>query len=323
MNHRASVAGKVILALAAIAVAGLALQTVFAPSASTGSPDIDTATSTPEPTDTTEPAPTYTYTITDESARDRSIRPAIENAVAFWNRTATFTLSPATKGEPDFKFVSTDRIRSCLNGSTATTYSYCIAERSDHTRVAIPNVFEQPVQRRVSRLALGYALGFEEPTDIAGVRPLPAQPAVTGPWPTKDVITVNLSVESNPGRDWATLVEPGIDYWQTHDDRYGNYSQDMVFRPNANRADVTVRIVDEINKCGHEPGPYSGCSNILSGDLIATGHSQIRIVSDLDADSTAWVAKHEFGHLYGRLHHHDPAEIMRIDDPGLEHWDGN
>lgn len=268
-----------------------------------------------------------TYSVTYADAVRRNYTPVVGAAFAFWeqsgrnpeNRTFVRVSDPE---DADIRLRFTGVIAECRGERTDGSYHFC--SRADNRTVRVAGVYEQGEMERLLRYLAGQYAGHENPEAFEGVPDLStARLLYLDPWPTEETVTVNLSVEVDGDRDWAPLVRAGIDYWQTNQERYGNYTQGFEFRPNASEAAVTVAIVEDIRRCGvEETGDALGCADRYNRSLLARDTVDVRIEAGWDDRTTLQTVKHEFGHVYGRNHGEEPMPLMeprydnatRVDD---------
>ena len=259
---------------------------------------------------------TLTYSVAHVEAVRRNYTAVAETAFAFWeradrnpeNRTFVRVSDPA---DADIRLRFVDRITECRGETTDGSYHFC--SRGDSRTVRVAGLYEPAEMRQILRYLGGQYAGHENPGRFEGVTDLStARLPYIDPWPTAETVTVNLSVEVEDDRDWVPLVREGIDYWQANQDRYGNYTQDFEFRPNASEAAVTVAIVEDINQCGVEDGVTEalGCADRYNRSLLARDTVDVRIEAGWDDRTTIRTVEHEFGHVYGRAHGQEPMPLM-------------
>jgi hypothetical protein len=128
------------------------------------------------------------------------------------------------------------------------------------------------------------------------------------PYPDANLtVTINAT---HTERAFAPLVRQTFAYWETHDERYLNYTVNFTLAPNATDPDLRVSFVPAIERCG-EAENAAGCSPQVTNPAQAAGTVGIRVLDNLSARSTVRVLEHEFGHALGLGHGDAPQSLMR------------
>lgn len=307
------------------------------PSEQSASTDTTTPPPTSTPTITATPVrelqnpwkqPQVTVAMTFDGAVDNETRHEIflKSAILFWNENADrytpfsveFTTIP-NPAEADIVVNVTPTISYCSDQQTSTTYFYCtdsygaIGIAEDQSRIAITSRYNDNQTRVYYREAFAVLLGIDEPTTVDGIVDFES-PRLRDPWPESNPVVVNIHKAPSDHRNYTQLVSDAISYWETGPGAaHRNYSVNFVLRPTAEHADITIRIVDSLIKCGDEyadTSDYIGCAPIYSGDHEANHPTEILLLKGYTNETTRATLRHEFGHLHGRLHGHAPVSTM-------------
>ncbi|MFB6188942.1 MAG: hypothetical protein ABEI57_03585 [Halapricum sp.] len=253
------------------------------------------------------------------------IKSAVREAISYWENSSygwydvDYVLRPDSE-DPDLQIWAVRRIRTCGNKTTNATYAYCSDVYERHERVGqvaelnLSTAFTPSTTVQAAKLAFGSLHGIRDGVNKTDLRPLELR--YTDPWPFQDSVSVNLSIKSETeSREWRDMVRTGIEYWQRNDERYGNYTKDLVFRPDSRTADITVQIVDNITHCGDESNTYIiGCADFYHRSTLAEDPTVVQIESGYTRETTIDIVKHEFGHVYGRPHNRPPMPTMNATD---------
>jgi len=219
-------------------------------------------------------------------------------------------------GSADVTVEAQDTIEQCGDSIATGTYYWCSPSISETAnpdgtdQIQVSTRYEQNATEQFYREALTYFVGVQEPDTRNDINP-PDDPAVVDPWPTKS--TVHVSIQN--AENWSlakSQVKNSIEYWESGaGSKYRNYTQRMVLVANDTDADVTVRYKESIGICGFTyTGEAGGCAPVYSGDSLASDDSTIEISTQYTPDSQQSTLKHEFGHVYGRLHGQEPMPLM-------------
>lgn len=206
---------------------------------------------------------------------------------------------------------------STCDGETAnTSYIYCshyLTDRDDlrgDYTINVRGIYTDKVVTAKTVQALLLVVGHENPTSSATV-PDP-EIRYAHPW-GGDRLIVNITYATSVERTYTKNVREAVEYWETNDERYGNYTANWTVQPNASEADLTVTVTDYIHSCDgveQNGSRILGCGDILNKNHYVK-HADIRVVDGLIPTDTTSVLKHEFGHVYGRQHGQEPLPLMR------------
>ena len=153
-----------------------------------------------------------------------------------------------------------------------------------------------------SLLVLGLIIGFGVYNDAT----TPDNPF------EEDPIVVNVTYGENITESYDSLTNTSIDYWNEHDEQYGNWTANLSFRPDAEQAEITIHFVEEIDSCGLNfaiMSSFTGCSDLIK-DYHTYDHTTVEIVGERPKESVKRTVKHEFGHIYGIEHGEEPMPLM-------------
>lgn len=255
---------------------------------------------------------------------NESIQDAVQEAIEYWRDSdagwydVNFTLRPESES-PDLNVRATRMVKKCGDQTTNTTYAFCadVLEQgsrvSESAEISISTAFTPNTTAQAVKHSFGYLFGITDAENETDLQPIVYR--YEDPWPSQDAVSVNLSVvDGRSDRNWSGMVREGIQYWQYNDDRYGNYTKEMVFKPSAAHADITVEIVSNITECGVESGNFIGCADYYNRSIFADDDSSVRIESGYSRETTVNTVKHEFGHIYGRPHNKPPMPLMNETD---------
>ncbi|WP_336331043.1 hypothetical protein [Haloarcula sp. CGMCC 1.2071] len=85
----------------------------------------------------------------------------------------------------------------------------------------------------------------------------------------------------------------------------------MAVAANDTNAELTVTYKEDIGVCGLTySGKTGGCAPIYDGDARAGENPTIEISTQYTPESQQSILKHEFGHVYGRIHGQEPMPLM-------------
>lgn len=271
---------------------------------------------------------TVSVALTTDEAVDNATRHRLflHESIDFWNENAErytpFSVKFELIEEPamaDVVVNATPTVARCGEERATTTFLYCsdshdrIGSATNQSQLVISSRYNDTQTRIYYREAFAVLLGVENPLIVDGVREFEIV-RLRDPWPESNPVVVNISNTVSTSRDFSPLIEAAIEYWESGDGaRYRNYSVDFVLRPEAEDADVTIRIVDSLLKCGDDfavDSDYTGCAPVYSGDFPAGSSSEILILSGYTNNTTSATLRHEFGHLHGRLHGQEPLPLM-------------
>lgn len=124
----------------------------------------------------------------------------------------------------------------------------------------------------------------------------------------QSTLVVGLAVETDGSRDYEPLVRSALDYWEDRAEQYAGYPVDYDLRPDADRPDVRVTVVDEVD-CGAEPHA-AGCAPVVEAHSQFDPPVSVRVVDGLSDASTVDVLTHEVGHTLGLDHGDAPQSVM-------------
>ena len=140
------------------------------------------------------------------------------------------------------------------------------------------------------------------PDDLAGYAGDP-----DNPYGDRNLTVAVTATDSE--RSFGPLVREAFGYWETHDQRYLNYSVNVTLVANESDPDVRVSFVPRIDRCG-EVANAAGCAPEIT-DRAQTGDTvEVRALDNLSANSTVRVLEHEFGHALGLGHGDPPRKLM-------------
>ncbi|QCC51965.1 hypothetical protein DV733_12325 [Halapricum salinum] len=266
---------------------------------------------------TAETPETVRYTVTARAIVQPNYTTIIREAVESWNRKPDGTELEFTyttdADAADFHIILGGRVQDCNGDQIETEWYYCTLDNSTDrdTNVIVSGIYRQTDIKRIVQIATGQYIGYEAPAEELEIDTLSDRsPQYLDPWPTKSTVVVNLSVEVDGTREWAPLVRQSLDYWDAAEHEYGNYTENFVFRPDAEHADVTVSMIDDIDTCGFETGDFIGCADLYGRGVLADPVTDVQIEVGYTNETTVDILKHEFGHVYGRQHGQEPMPIM-------------
>jgi hypothetical protein len=121
-------------------------------------------------------------------------------------------------------------------------------------------------------------------------------------------ITVAVTATDSK-RSFTPLVAEAVDYWETHDERYLNYSVNVTVAASASDPDIRVSFVSHIPRCG-KVANAAGCAPEITAPSQTGDTVEIRALDNLSANSTVRVLEHEFGHALGLGHGDRPRDLM-------------
>lgn len=286
----------------------------------------------PSSNDARGPHPWGTGTVTvalvtadavDEPARHRAF---LREAIEFWNaESGTYTAHSVRfavtteRAEADVVVRAVGRIGACGERTTNGTFGYCTDsydadERATNgTTARVVARYTDERTRAYYRAVFGTMLGVDDVERLPGVS-FADDPRLRDPWPTANPVVINVSNEVNDSRAFAPLVRDAVAYWESGPGaRHRNYSVTFAVRPDAKRADVTVRFVPSLARCGDDStvdANYVGCAPLYSGSFRAGDVSEVVVLGGYTNESTRSTLRHEFGHLHGRLHGQAPLPSM-------------
>jgi hypothetical protein len=121
---------------------------------------------------------------------------------------------------------------------------------------------------------------------------------------------LTVAVTANDStRAFGPLVAEAVEYWETHDERYLNYSVNVTLAANASDPDIRVSFVPRIARCG-QVADAAGCAPEITAPSQTGDTVEVRALDNLSANSTVRVLEHEFGHALGLGHGDPPRELM-------------
>lgn len=130
------------------------------------------------------------------------------------------------------------------------------------------------------------------------------------PWPKPGPVVVGIN-QSAADRNMTPLVQEAVDYWDAQNSSVKNYSVEFSVQPNATEPDLIVRFEDNIAVCGSEISDDAvGCADTLGKDTRLDSPAEVRIETGYTRADTLETIKHEFGHIYGRIHGQEPMPLM-------------
>lgn len=226
---------------------------------------------------------------------------------------AEFEYTP-NSSSADIVLDYTPTIERCGEEISRDTFLYCAPqiERStsvdEKVHVNITSRYTPDHTTTVTKLAIGHNLGIDSSSMPVSE---PQDYQLRNPWFGKSPVVVNVSYEVNTSRNISPLVAETLEYWENQPQTVKNYTADFELRPDADHADVTVEYEDEIFGCGMELDfGYIGCADQLDQDTTAPTVTEVSIEDGYTDKSTVSTLKHEFGHVYGRLHGQEPMPLM-------------
>lgn len=117
------------------------------------------------------------------------------------------------------------------------------------------------------------------------------------PW-NADPVTVAVVAPANSTRGYRPLVERTLRFWENE-----STGVDLDYRVVAGGdADVTVRFVADIARCGGRDDRTVGCAPQVPAGGIAPDPTVVRVETGYTDESTLATLKHEFGHTLGYTH---------------------
>lgn len=136
-----------------------------------------------------------------------------------------------------------------------------------------------------------------------------------GPWLGEPATVAVL--EDSP--QLAEDVRDAMQWWGDGEgDAYIGFEPKFQFVDDAEAADIVVSKVDAIGSCGHEPGDFSGCADLLDPDEPAPDSVSVTIESGLHPDIQPFVVRHELGHVLGLPHQLEPGIMQESPEYYLE-----
>lgn len=155
----------------------------------------------------------------------------------------------------------------------------------------------------------------EEPTTT---RDEPAPPTTRTPTPDppgnpwqREPVTVAISTPADHNRNYTTVVERAIRYWNTTGAEHAEWAPVFAVDPDSERPDIVVQFVNEIHHCGIDTGGVAiGCASRLEADDRPAHPEYVRVNLGLTNASTYRVVRHELGHILGLEHGEGPGEAM-------------
>lgn len=292
-------------------------ETTQRPTTTVTTDDTPTPTKTTTRTPDTPEAVTVRYAISTSESVQQNYTTTAREAIESWDSgpegtDIDFEYTPDPDAA-DLHIAFEGIVQTCGGQAAQEAWYYCTLDNStaEDTTVVVSGIYTKADMDRILRTIAGFYAGYENPATAGGFADLQTSPPqYLDPWPTKSEVVVNLSVETESTRAWAPLIEASLDYWDAAETGYGNYTENFVFRPDAERADVTVSIVEDISACGYEIGSLVGCANYYGRDVLAEPVTDIRIEAGYTNETTVDIIKHEFGHVYGRNHGQEPTDVM-------------
>ena len=243
-----------------------------------------------------------------------------EESVRWWQNN-----SDIKEFDPEFEYTPnstsadivldyTSTIRKCGDQHSQNTFLYCgpqidrYSSVDEKVQVNITSRYTPEQTTILTKLAIGDTLGIDSSSMPVSE---PQDYQLRNPWFGKSPVVVNVSYEVNVSRNISPLVAETLEYWEKQPQTVKNYTADFELQPNAEQADVTVEYEDEILHCGWEIDyGYIGCANHLDKDEIAPEVTEVSIEDGYTEESTLSTLKHEFGHVYGRMHGQEPMPLM-------------
>lgn len=153
------------------------------------------------------------------------------------------------------------------------------------------------------------ALRTTTPTATATTAVTAAEPPGSGdagaaarnPWRAE---TVRVAVTRRPpDRSVRPLVERALTYWETNASERAGYELDYELVDGADDADVRVRFVERIDRCGAERSERTaGCADYVPRGERAPSPTDVRVEIGYNDSATVSLLKHEFGHTLGFTH---------------------
>ncbi len=140
------------------------------------------------------------------------------------------------------------------------------------------------------------------PDDLAGYAGDP-----DNPYGDRNITVAVTATDSE--RSFAPLVAEAVDYWETHDERYLNYSVNVTLAADASDPDIRVSFTPRIARCG-QVANAAGCAPEITAPSQTDDTVEIRALDNLSANSTVRVLEHEFGHALGLGHGDRPRSLM-------------
>ena len=283
-----------------------------------------TPTETITPTATTTPIKTVTITTANSDIAGRDLNNVAGASVDFFAENSEINqlgveLKFDAEANPETANIVieyTRQVPECGYSITQSDVSYCaphLTDREDfrdsHT-IKVRGIYSDEVVEAKTIQALAKIVGQEDPAKHQKI-PDP-ELRYPNPW-SKDPIVVNISYETSVERSYAEQVRSAVGYWETRDDKYGNYTANWTVEPNASEADLTITVQDAIFSCGYTiplNTTFIGCADTLNSRTYVR-NTDITIVDGLVPSETTELLKHEFGHIYGRQHGQEPMPLMR------------
>lgn len=216
---------------------------------------------------------------------------------------------------PEIRVTYDSRIQTCGGEVSTGTYYYCTdtyaaGETEPGTStVELAGGFTEQSTRLLATEAFTTLLDIpasETPTDYREVE----QPVNRDPWPQPGNITVGVN-QSLTERNMTPLVEQAISYWEQVNRSSKNYTADFTVAADAAAPDIVVAFQHEVDTCGVEVADdIVGCAPTLDTQSRVYETETIEIETGYTNESTLNTLKHEFGHVYGRLHGQSPMPLM-------------
>lgn len=269
----------------------------------TSKSETSTQTSTPTVTATERPTISVGVGQADNLSLARS---HVEQAIASWNESprVSETLELVSPGEePDISISYQTTIQTCAGEVADNTFYWCYDD--DVVRVADRYMPSQVVE--LTERGLGAKLGVDpietsEPYDEI-------EPQYKSPFFDDTVSVALVNRDGDVTSRQRTALRDTLAYWNEHAPEYGDWSATFVRVEAAENADITVAMVEDIQRCA-DAGDALGCAPILKADDVAASSETVQIESGYTLSNTTTLMKHEFGHVLGLEHGEEPMPLM-------------
>lgn len=160
----------------------------------------------------------------------------------------------------------------------------------------------------------GCAVGpvaVDEGGGVDGVRAIQDEEPTEGsnsPWGTSE-LTVAIETEANDSREYESLVEESLAYWEENSSEYAGYEIEYDLDPDAADPDLVIEFATEVDECDNVSDP-AGCAPYITSSASIDRPERVAILRGYTDESTQLVLTHELGHTLGLDHDDEPQEVM-------------
>jgi hypothetical protein len=128
------------------------------------------------------------------------------------------------------------------------------------------------------------------------------------PWGER-TLTVAIRTPTGDDRDYRSLVQPALSYWNEHAERHAGYPVSFRLVEESSDADVVVAFTDAVDGC-EDVDEVAGCAPHITDGSQIDRPEVAQVLTGLADESTVLVVKHELGHVLGLDHDDEPQAVM-------------